>query len=160
MGLCYLVVKHLLSQTSFNHFFLRNHNSAWIDIICSFPVHSRNTISYFNIGEVLDDIMEDRLSFSRLPTIEVKCIDGSYVSSDNRRLWILKQLERLGRVNEVNVKTTRWMYLVVKHLLSQTSFNHFFLRNHNSAWIDIICSFPVHNRNTISYFNKNSNCSS
>jgi hypothetical protein len=46
------------------------------------------------IGEVLDDIMEDRLSISRLPTIEVKCIDGSYVSSDNRRLWILKQLER------------------------------------------------------------------
>jgi antirestriction protein len=42
------------------------------------------------IGEVLDDIMEDRLSISKLPTIEVKCIDGSYVSSDNRRLWILK----------------------------------------------------------------------
>ena len=61
------------------------------------------------IGEVLDDIMEDKLSISKLPTIEVKCIDGSYVSSDNRRLWILKQLERLGRVNEVNVKTTRWM---------------------------------------------------
>ena len=61
------------------------------------------------IGEVLDDIMEDRLPISKLPTIEVKCIDGSYVSSDNRRLWILKQLERLGRVNDVNVKTTRWM---------------------------------------------------
>jgi hypothetical protein len=28
------------------------------------------------IGEVLDDIMEDRLPISRLPTIEVKCIDG------------------------------------------------------------------------------------
>jgi antirestriction protein len=65
------------------------------------------------IGEVLDDIMEDKLSISRLPTIEVMCIDGSYVSCDNR-----------------------------------------------SAWIDIICSFPVHSRNTISYFNKNSNCSS
>jgi hypothetical protein len=61
------------------------------------------------IGEVLDDIMEDRLSISKLPTIEVKCIDGSYVSSDNRRLWILKQLERLGRVNEVSVKIARWM---------------------------------------------------
>lgn len=59
------------------------------------------------IGEVLDDIMEDRLSISRLPTIEVMCIDGRYVSSDNRRLWLLKQLERLRRVNEVNVKTTR-----------------------------------------------------
>ena len=61
------------------------------------------------IGEVLDDIMEDKVLISRLPKIEVMCIDGSYVSCDNRRLWILKQLERLGRVNEVNVKTTRWM---------------------------------------------------
>jgi hypothetical protein len=59
------------------------------------------------IGEVLDDIMEDKLPISKLPTIEVKCIDGSYVSSDNRRLWILKQLERLGRVNEVSVKIAR-----------------------------------------------------
>jgi len=59
------------------------------------------------IGEVLDDIMEDRLSISRLPTIEVKYIDGRYVSSDNRRLWILKQLERLGSVNQVSVKTTK-----------------------------------------------------
>ena len=61
------------------------------------------------IGEVLDDIMEDRLLISRLPKIEVMCIDGSYVSCDNRRLWILKQLERLGRVNQVSVKTTRRM---------------------------------------------------
>jgi len=62
------------------------------------------------IGEVLDDIMEDRLPISRIPKIKVKCIDGSYVSCDNRRLWILKQLERLGRVNQVSVKlTTRRM---------------------------------------------------
>jgi hypothetical protein len=77
-------------------------------------LYSQNSISNkftngLQIGEVLDDIMEDKLPISKLPTIEVKCIDGSYVSSDNRRLWILKQLERLGRVNEVNVKTTRWM---------------------------------------------------
>ena len=61
------------------------------------------------IGEVLDDIMEDKVLISRLPKIEVMCIDGSYVSCDNRRLWILKQLERLGRVHEVSVKTTRRM---------------------------------------------------
>ena len=59
------------------------------------------------IGEVLDDIMEDRLTISELPEIEVKCIDGSYVSCDNRRLWILKQLERLGRVNEVSVQIVK-----------------------------------------------------
>jgi hypothetical protein len=55
-------------------------------------------ISFANPGnkcstklEVLDNIMEDKLSISKLPTIEVKCIDGRYVSSDNRRLCILKQ---------------------------------------------------------------------
>ena len=61
------------------------------------------------IGEVLDKIMENRLPISGLPKIKVKCIDGSYVSCDNRRLWILKQLERLGRVNEVSVEIARRM---------------------------------------------------
>jgi hypothetical protein len=79
------------------------------DILYSQSSIANKFTNGLQIGEVLDDIMEDRLPISRLPTIEVKCIDGSYVSSDNRRLWILKQLERLGRVNEVNVKTTRWM---------------------------------------------------
>ena len=79
------------------------------DILYSQSSIANKFTNGLQIGEVLDDIMEDRLSISRLPTLEVKCIDGSYVSSDNRRLWILKQLERLGRVNEVNVKTTRWM---------------------------------------------------
>jgi hypothetical protein len=79
------------------------------DILYSQSSISNKFTNGLQIGEVLDDIMEDRLPISKLPTIEVKCIDGSYVSSDNRRLWILKQLERLGRVNEVNVKTTRWM---------------------------------------------------
>jgi hypothetical protein len=79
------------------------------DILYSQSSIANKFTNGLQIGEVLDDIMEDRLPISKLPTIEVKCIDGSYVSSDNRRLWILKQLERLGRVNEVNVKTTRWM---------------------------------------------------
>jgi len=77
-------------------------------------MYSQNSIGNkfrngLQIGKVLDDIMEDKLSISILPTIKVKCIDGSYASCDNRRLWILKQLERLGRVNEVNVKITRSM---------------------------------------------------
>jgi hypothetical protein len=79
------------------------------DILYSQSSIANKFTNGLQIGEVLDDIMEDRLPISKLPTIEVKCIDGSYVSSDNRRLWILKQLERLGRVNDVNVKTTRWM---------------------------------------------------
>ena len=78
-------------------------------------LYSQNSIGNkftngLQIGEVLDDIMEDRLSISRLPTIKVTCIDGSYVSCDNRRLWILKQLERLGRLNEVSVKIAKRIF--------------------------------------------------
>ena len=77
------------------------------DILYSQSSIANKFTNGLQIGEVLDDIMEDKLSISRLPTIEVKCIDGRYVSSDNRRLWILKQLERLGSVNQVSVKTTK-----------------------------------------------------
>ena len=66
-------------------------------------------INGLQIGEVLDNIMEDKLSISKLPTIEVKCIDGRYVSSNSRRLWILEQLERLGSANQVSVKIARRM---------------------------------------------------
>ena len=75
-------------------------------------MYSQNSIGNkfkngLQIGEVLDDIMEDRLSIYKLPTIKVKCINGRYVSFDNRRLWILKHLERLGSVNQISVKTSR-----------------------------------------------------
>ncbi|VDH90599.1 Hypothetical predicted protein [Mytilus galloprovincialis] len=62
-----------------------------------------------SIGEVLDDIMEDRLLVSSLPKISVKLIDGELVSADNRRLWILKQLEKLGHLTTVKVKRTNYI---------------------------------------------------
>lgn len=62
-----------------------------------------------SIGDVLDDIIEDRLSVSSLPPILVKHIDGELVSADNRRLWILKQLEKLGHLTTVKVKRTKWI---------------------------------------------------
>ncbi|VDH90598.1 Hypothetical predicted protein [Mytilus galloprovincialis] len=62
-----------------------------------------------SIGDVLDDIMEDRLSVSSVPAISVQCIKGKVVSADNRRLWILKQLEKLGHLTTVEVKRTKWM---------------------------------------------------
>ncbi|VDH90597.1 Hypothetical predicted protein [Mytilus galloprovincialis] len=59
------------------------------------------------IGEVLDDILEGITSVGDIPMIEVKLIDGKYVSADNRRLWILKELERLHRLVRVEVKTAK-----------------------------------------------------
>ena len=59
------------------------------------------------IGDVLDDILEGNMSVKSLPKIKVKFSDGKYISADNRRLWILKQLEMRGEVNKVTVKTTR-----------------------------------------------------
>lgn len=35
--------------------------------------------------------------------IQVKFIDDKYVSADNRRLWILKELERLGYLEQIEV---------------------------------------------------------
>ncbi|CAC5361663.1 unnamed protein product [Mytilus coruscus] len=59
------------------------------------------------IGEVLDDILDGSLSVQDIPMIQVKLIDGKYVSADNRRLWILKELERLHQIVRVEVRTTR-----------------------------------------------------
>lgn len=59
------------------------------------------------IGEVLDDILDGILSVQDIPMIQVKLIDGKYVSADNRRLWILKELERLHHLVRVEVRTTR-----------------------------------------------------
>lgn len=59
------------------------------------------------IGEVLDEIyVYESLSVQDLPMIEVKLIDGEYVSADNRRLWILKELEKLGHLKQVKVIIT------------------------------------------------------
>ncbi|XP_052069380.1 uncharacterized protein LOC127708521 [Mytilus californianus] len=59
------------------------------------------------IGEVRDDIYDGIMSVKDLPMIEVKLIDGKYVSADNRRLWILKQLERLRHLSRVEVINIR-----------------------------------------------------
>lgn len=59
------------------------------------------------IGEVLDDILDGRISHHSLPAINVMKTDGGLVSADNRRLWVLKQLEEHGHVTEINVNIVR-----------------------------------------------------
>ena len=58
------------------------------------------------IGETLDDICEGRCSVHDLPTIRVMKRDGKWVTADNRRLWVFRQLERLGKCDEVPVRET------------------------------------------------------
>lgn len=78
-------------------------------------LYSQNTISnkFKNgllIGEVLDDILNGKMQHNDLPRIEVALINGDYVSADNRRLWILKELEDLGHLEEVVVKSVKSIY--------------------------------------------------
>ena len=58
------------------------------------------------IGETLDDICEGRCSVYDLPTIRVMKRDGKWMTADNRRLWVFRQLERLGKCDEIPVHET------------------------------------------------------
>ncbi|WAR29742.1 hypothetical protein MAR_003310 [Mya arenaria] len=62
--------------------------------------------SYQPIGETLDAICEDRCSIHSVPTISVMQINGRWITADNRRLWVFRQLERLGKCTTVPVYTT------------------------------------------------------
>lgn len=63
-----------------------------------------------NIGDLLDDIYYGRCFASALPHIEVSLIKKEWVSADNRRLWVFKQLEILGSVNLIIVKHVKKIY--------------------------------------------------
>ncbi|WAQ95667.1 hypothetical protein MAR_028357 [Mya arenaria] len=62
--------------------------------------------SYHLIGESLDAICENRCSIHSIPTISVMKKNGRWITSDNRRLWVFRQLERLGKCKTVPVHTT------------------------------------------------------
>ena len=58
------------------------------------------------IGETLDDLCEGRCLISDIPTIRVMKRDGKWVTADNRRLWVFRELERLGKCNRITVRQT------------------------------------------------------
>ncbi|XP_060572130.1 uncharacterized protein LOC132730265 [Ruditapes philippinarum] len=60
--------------------------------------------SYKPIGETLDAICEGRCSVNDIPTISVVLCNGNWVTADNRRLWVFRQLERLGKCDKVLVQ--------------------------------------------------------
>ncbi|XP_052790497.1 uncharacterized protein LOC128224612 [Mya arenaria] len=62
--------------------------------------------SYQLIGETLDALCENRCSIHSIPTISVMHKNGRWVTSDNRRLWVFRHLERLGKCKTVPVHAT------------------------------------------------------
>lgn len=55
------------------------------------------------IGVTLDDLCEGKMSVSDLPRITVCKKDGKWYTADNRRLWMFKHMERLGKLNYIEV---------------------------------------------------------
>lgn len=55
------------------------------------------------IGETLDELCEGRLSIYHIPTISVMKKNGKWFTADNRRLWVFRELERLGKCESVPV---------------------------------------------------------
>jgi hypothetical protein len=70
--------------------------------------YSQDTINnYFDggvkIGKTLDDICTGSCSIAHIPTIGVCQHDGRWYTGDNRRLWLFRQLEKLGRCSTIEV---------------------------------------------------------
>ena len=56
------------------------------------------------IGETLDDLIEEKVRVDDIPVIEVMEEDDKWVSADNRRLWVFKNLEKFGNCETIAVK--------------------------------------------------------
>ncbi len=64
------------------------------------------------LRETLQDIIENKTSVHDIPKIKVFYIDNGkndiiYMSENNRRLWVFKELHRLGFLDTVNVRLER-----------------------------------------------------
>lgn len=65
---------------------------------------TKSAHSDMTIGEVLDDIVDGRCRIDDIPMISVVRLNYRWVTRDNRRLWIFKQLERLGLCDKIRVR--------------------------------------------------------
>ena len=64
---------------------------------------SKSKHASFKIGETLDELCEGNITVRDIPKIRVVWKDGKYYTEDNRRLWVFKQLEKLGGCGEIKV---------------------------------------------------------
>lgn len=59
------------------------------------------------IGETLDKLIEGKLNVDDIPPISAMKTDDKWISADNRRLWIFKSLELVGKCKEVPVQVIK-----------------------------------------------------
>ena len=59
-----------------------------------------------HIGSTLDRLCEGRMTVSDIPPIGVMQKGGRWYTGDNRRLWIFRELERLGKCTNLFVIST------------------------------------------------------
>lgn len=72
------------------------------------------------IGETLDDILSGKCKITDLPPIKVIKKKGSWVTADNRRLWIFKQLQMLGKCDKIGFEFATYINPKKKFILSST----------------------------------------
>ncbi|XP_021362057.1 uncharacterized protein LOC110455929 [Mizuhopecten yessoensis] len=56
------------------------------------------------IGETLDALLKGECDISHIPPITVVDRDGVWFTVDNRRLWVFRKLEELGKCTKISVK--------------------------------------------------------
>ncbi|KAL3859190.1 hypothetical protein ACJMK2_009419 [Sinanodonta woodiana] len=67
-----------------------------------FPSHGK-------IGFVLDKIYEGSISINTIPMISICKKGGKWFTTDNRRLWIFQQLEKLRKCSKIDVRITHYI---------------------------------------------------
>ena len=60
--------------------------------------------STVTIGQTLDELCDGKIQLSDFRTIRVTRRENWWISCDNRRLWVLKNLELLGKCQTVKVR--------------------------------------------------------
>ena len=55
------------------------------------------------IGITLDELCKGKMQISDLPKITVCEKDGKWYTADNRRLWMFKHMQRLGKLYDIEV---------------------------------------------------------
>lgn len=64
---------------------------------------------YKPIGETLDDILTGKINVNSIPTISVYKKDGQWFTAHNRRLWVLREVEKRGKCCEIYVSETTFV---------------------------------------------------
>lgn len=55
------------------------------------------------IGKTLDKLCDGKIDKEDIPTISVARVNGKWFTADNRRLWVFRQLEALGKCRKIRV---------------------------------------------------------